>query len=200
MSEEPWPPTVSLEGEHAALVPLSQDHAADLADASAQGGLHELWYTPVPAPKDIPAEIDRRLGLRKTGMMLPFAVIDRGNQRAVGMTTYMNVSGPNRRVEIGHTWYAKSVQRTAINTECKILLLTHAFEVLDCVVVEFRTHFMNFQSRAAIERLGAKLDGILRAQKIMADGSLRDTAAYSIIAPEWLAAKANLTFRLRARR
>jgi len=158
--------------------------------------LHKLWYTTIPKPEDIAAEIKRRLALRETGSMLPFAVLDKVSGKAVGMTTYMNIDATNRRLEIGSTWYRKSVQRSPLNTECKLLLLQHAFEELNCIAVEFRTHFVNVQSRRAIERLGAKFDGVLRAHMIMANGTLRDTAVYSITAPEWPTVKANLTWKL----
>jgi N-acetyltransferase len=191
-----WPEPITLEGEVASLVPLAHAHADDLSEATADGALHRLWYTTVPAPEGVKSEIERRLGLQVAGSMLPFAVIERASGRAVGMTTYMNVDAVHRRVEIGSTWYRKSVQRTGINTECKYLLLSHAFETLDCIAVEFRTHFMNAQSRRAIERLGAKLDGVLRSHMRMADGSLRDTCVYSILAHEWPAVRANLTLRM----
>jgi RimJ/RimL family protein N-acetyltransferase len=196
---EIWPPLVSLRGDHAALVPLGPEHAADLAEAAADGMLHRLWYTTVPAPENVLAEIERRLSLRRAGSMLPFAVLA-PDGRAVGMTTYMNVDSANRRVEIGSTWYRQSVQRTPLNTECKLLLLSHAFEALGCIAVEFRTHVMNFQSRRAIERLGARLDGILRAHMVMPNGTIRDTAVYSVTAPEWPAVRANLKWKLEARR
>jgi len=128
--------------------------------------------------------------------MIPFAVIDELTGEAVGMTTFMNIDAVNRHVEIGSTWYRKRVQRSALNTECKLLLLTHAFERLNCIAVEFRTHFFNQQSRAAIERLGAKLDGILRQHQIARNGTLRDTCTYSILDCEWPAVKAHLTHRL----
>ena len=142
------------------------------------------------------AEIARRLKLQQAGSMLPFTVIDLANGTPAGMTTYMNIDADQKRVEIGSTWYRKSVQRTAINTECKLLLLGHAFDALDCIAVEFRTHFFNHQSRRAIERLGAKLDGILRSHMRLNDGSLRDTCVYSIIASEWPAVRANLLWRM----
>ncbi len=196
----PWPPLVVLNGHGVRLEPLAQTHASDLQKASAEGQLHRLWYTSVPEPDDVPSEIDRRLGLRAQGSMLPFAVIEEKpgplQGRAVGMTTYMNIDAQFRRVEIGSTWYRPAVQRSSLNTACKLLLLGHAFEQLDCLAVEFRTHFMNHQSRRAIERLGAKLDGVLRAHMRMADGSLRDTAVYSVIACEWPAVRANLTWAL----
>lgn len=194
-----WPKPVTLGGQHVTVAPLSQDHAADLAEASADGDPQKLWYTTVPAPEAVPAEIDRRLGLREAGSMLPFAILDPAN-KAVGMTTYMNIDAANRRLEIGSTWYRQSVQRGPMNTECKFLMLRHAFEDLDCIAVEFRTHFMNQKSRRAIERLGAKLDGVLRNHMVMANGSLRDTAVYSILAHEWPAVRANLDLMMQGGR
>lgn len=188
-----WPAAFSAEGTHVRVEPLGMDHAADLEEAVADGKLHGLWYTVVPSPDGIPAEIERRLSLREAGTMLPFAVIDVASGRAVGMTTYMNIDEDNRRVEIGSTWYRKSAQRTPLNTECKLLLLSHAFEELGCICVEFRTHLMNSKSRRAIERLGAKQDGILRSNMIMPNGTVRDTVVYSIIACEWPAVRAKLT-------
>jgi len=187
---------VTLEGRHATLVPLSPDYHDDLVEAVKDGALWRLWYTFIPPPEGMRAEIERRLMLQSAGSMLPFAVIDRATGKAVGMTTYMNVDATNRRVEIGSTWYRASTQRTPINTECKLLLLTHAFEQLACIAVEFRTHVMNAQSRRAIERLGAKLDGILRNHMTMPNGTLRDTAVYSITAGEWPMVKAHLTWQL----
>ena len=141
-------------------------------------------------------EIERRLALRAEGSMLPFAVIDNATGRPVGMTTQMNIDAANRRLEIGSTWYRASVQRTALNTDCKLMLLRHAFEALDCIAVEFRTHFFNHASRRAIERLGAKLDGVLRSHAVGRAGELRDTCVYSIIASEWPAVRAHLDWRL----
>jgi len=160
------------------------------------GELWRLWYTRVPAPDAMPAEIERRLALQAAGSMLPFAALDVATGRAAGMTTYMNVDAANRRVEIGSTWYRRSVQRTAFNTECKLMLLTHAFETLDCVAVEFRTSFFNHQSRRAIERLGAKLDGVLRNHWVGADGVLRDSCVYSVIAGEWPTVKTHLRWQM----
>jgi RimJ/RimL family protein N-acetyltransferase len=191
-----WLQSVTLTSSHVALEPLSQSHAADLIEAVSDGKLWELWYTSVPSPHEMSSEIDRRLGLESAGSMLPFAVIHRESRKAVGMTTYMNVDAVHKRVEIGSTWYRKAVQRTALNTHCKLLLLAHAFETLDCIAVEFRTHFFNHQSRAGIERLGAKLDGILRSHQRARNGSLRDTAVYSIIASEWPAVRAHLKHQL----
>ena len=191
----PWPDTVTLRGEHARLEPLSHDHLAGLVEAVKDGELHKLWYTAVPKPEEMTKEIDRRLGLQKAGSMLPFTVFDAAGKIA-GMTTYMNVDAANRRVEIGSTWYAKRVQRSPLNTQCKLLLLQHAFEVINCIAVEFRTHFFNHQSRRGIERLGAKQDGVLRNHQIAPNGTLRDTVVYSIIAAEWPTVKAHLNYQL----
>ena len=191
----PWLEPITLRGEHARLEPLSQAHCDGLTEAVKDGELWKLWYTFVPTADGMPREIERRLGLQAAGSMLPFTVFD-ADGRIAGMTTYMNVDTPNRRVEIGSTWYAKRVQRSAVNTQCKLLLLTHAFEKLDCIAVEFRTHFFNHQSRRGIERLGAKQDGILRNHQIAPNGTLRDTVVYSIIAGEWPTVKAHLTYQL----
>jgi len=191
----PWPEPVTLSGDHARLEPLSHDHHAGLAEAVKDGELYKLWYTFVPKPEDMTKEIDRRLGLQKSGSMTPFTVFD-ADGKIAGMTTYMNVDAANRRVEIGSTWYARRVQRTPLNTQCKLLLLTHAFEALNCIAVEFRTHFFNQQSRRAIERLGAKQDGILRSHQVAPNGTLRDTVVFSIIAAEWPTVKTHLTYQL----
>ena len=159
------------------------------------GELWTLWYTAVPTPEGMAAEIDRRLGLQAARSMLPFTVFD-AEGRIAGMTTYMNIDNAHQRVEIGSTWYARRVQRTPLNTQCKRLLLAHAFDTLQCIAVEFRTHRFNAQSRRAIERLGAQLDGILRNHQRAANGSLRDTAVYSITADEWPTVRAHLDFQL----
>jgi RimJ/RimL family protein N-acetyltransferase len=186
-----WAKPVTLSGQQARLEPLSQSHASDLAEASADGNLSSLWYTTIPSPEQVPAEIDRRLALQEADSMVPFAILD-SSGRAVGMTTFMNIDHANQRLEIGSTWYRKSVQRSGLNTECKFLMLRHAFEDLEAISVEFRTHVINHQSRRAIERLGARLDGILRAHMRMDNGTIRDTAAYSITAPEWPMVSAHL--------
>jgi RimJ/RimL family protein N-acetyltransferase len=191
----PWLEPISLRGRHARLEPLSQDHCDGLSEAVKDGELWKLWYTFIPKAEDMRMEIDRRLGLQTAGSMLPWTVFDRDG-RIAGMTTYMNVDAANRRVEIGSTWYTKRVQRSAVNTQCKLLLLTHAFDKLDCIAVEFRTHFFNHQSRRGIERLGAKLDGILRNHQIAPNGTLRDTVVYSIIASEWPTVRAHLDYEL----
>ena len=190
-----WPDSITLQGPHAGLRPLSHEHHDALCEATRDGELWKLWYTSVPSPEGMRAEIARRLDLRASGSMLPFTVFDAAG-RAVGMTTYMNIDAVNKRVEIGSTWYGRSAQRTPLNTQCKRLLLGHAFEALDCIAVEFRTHRLNTQSRHAIERLGAQQDGILRAHSVAADGSLRDTAVYSIIAGEWPAVRSHLDWQL----
>ena len=192
----PWPDPVTLEGEHATLVPLNRSHLDDLAEATKDGELWKLWYTVVPTAEDMAGEIDRRLGLQEAGSMLPFTTIENATSQAVGMTTYMNIDAASKRVEIGSTWNRKRVQRGPMNTECKFMLLRHAFETLDCIAVEFRTHFFNHQSRGAIERLGAKLDGVLRNHMVMADGSFRDTCCYSIIASEWPTVKTHLSYQM----
>jgi RimJ/RimL family protein N-acetyltransferase len=191
-----WPADVTLSGKYARLEPLSMDHLSDMQTAARDGDLYLLWYTMIPHADDMATEITRRLALRETGSMQPFAVIDQSSGHAVGMTTFMNIDAGNKRVEIGSTWYAKSVQRSPLNTECKLMLLGHAFEQLHCIAVEFRTHFVNTQSRNAIERLGAKFDGVLRNHMMMANGALRDTAVYSIINSEWPTIKTHLQFKL----
>ncbi len=195
----PVPPSIldpiSLHGQHVALVPLSLSHLDALAAAVQDGDLHQLWYTTAPSPADMRNDIERRLALHTAGSMLPFTVLD-ASGTPVGMTTYMNIDVQNRRVEIGSTWYAARVQRTALNTEAKLLLLTHAFATLACIAVEFRTHFLNQQSRRAIERLGAKLDGVLRAHSIAKNGTVRDTCVYSITASEWPSVQAHLRWQL----
>ncbi len=190
-----WLNPVTLAGPHARLEPLSHDHAESLRDATRDGDLWKLWYTAVPTPEGMTAEIDRRLALQAREAMLPWTVFD-ANGRVVGMTTYMNVDTTFKRVEIGSTWYAARVQRSPLNTQCKRLLLAHAFDTLDCIAVEFRTHRLNTQSRRAIERLGAQLDGILRAHQVSPNGALRDTAVYSITAAEWPTVRAHLDWQL----
>jgi RimJ/RimL family protein N-acetyltransferase len=190
-----WLSPIRLAGQHAALEPLALEHLDGLKAAVQDGELWKLWYTAVPAPEAMRAEIERRLELQAKGTMLPFTTRD-ASGKVVGMTTYMNVDAMHKRLEIGSTWTAGSAQRGPLNSECKLMLLAHAFERLGCIAVEFRTHFFNQQSRRAIERLGAKLDGILRNHQRAANGSLRDTAVYSIIESEWPAVKAHLRWQL----
>jgi RimJ/RimL family protein N-acetyltransferase len=193
-------PPVTLTGAHVRLEPLRAEHHEALVQAVRDGELWNHWYTAIPTPQGMAAEITRRLDLQAKGSMCPFAVIDPATNQAVGMTTYMNIDAANRRVEIGSTWYRQSVQRSPLNTEAKRLLLAHAFEQLNCIAVEFRTHFFNQQSRRAIERLGAKLDGVLRSHQInphpLGAGALRDTCVYSIIASEWPNVKTHLDYQL----
>ncbi|QDS89613.1 Putative ribosomal N-acetyltransferase YdaF [Rosistilla ulvae] len=193
----PWPQPVTLRGPLATLEPLSREHHAPLADAVEDGQLWKLWYTSVPTPDAMMAEIDRRLNLQASGSMLPFVVRD-ANNTIVGMTTFMHIDAANRRLEIGSTWYAQRVQRTGLNTQCKLLLMSHAFETLQCIAVEYRTSSLNLASRRAIERLGAKLDGVLRSHQRHRDGTLRDTCVYSILQHEWPAVKSHLEFKLQA--
>lgn len=190
-----WIEPVTLTGAHASLVPLAPEHAGALGVASSEDELWRVWYTNVPTAQTMAAEIERRLGLQRAGSMLAFTVRD-ASERPVGMTTFMNIDATNQRLEIGSTWYAKSVQRSALNTECKLLLLAHAFETLGCIAVEFRTHRLNTQSRRAIERLGAQLDGMLRSHQRTRDGALRDTAVYSITQAEWPTVKTHLRWQL----
>jgi RimJ/RimL family protein N-acetyltransferase len=190
-----WLSPVSLRSADVELIPLEAGHEAELIEAARDGELWKLWYTMVPKPDAMAAEIDRRLSLQKSSSMLPLTIVDRQQKKAVGMTTFMNADRINKRVEIGSTWYAKSTQRTGLNRKCKLLMLSHAFEEWGCIAVEFRTHFFNQQSRAAIERLGAKLDGILRNHMIMPDGNLRDTCVYSILASEWPTVRTHLEYQ-----
>jgi len=190
-----WPEPVHLTGEHSSLEPLSAAHRDDLIVAAGNGELWKLWYTSIPGPDNMDAEIGRRLDLQASGSMLPFTIRD-GRGLVVGMTTYMNIDAASKRVEIGSTWTSSNVHRGPLNTECKLLLLGHAFEVLDCIAVEFRTHFFNHQSRRAIERLGAKLDGILRSHSRASNGTLRDTCVYSITLAEWPTVQAHLRWQL----
>lgn len=187
---------VTLQGEHATLEPLCVAHLEGIRAAAADGDLWHLWYTSVPAPDMTAKWLATALDMRERQGAMPFAVRDNASGEIVGSTRYFNVDAANRRLEIGHTWYAKRAQRTGINTECKLLLLTHAFEALCCIAVEFRTHWFNQVSRAAIARLGAKQDGVLRNHQLMPDGSRRDTVVFSILDGEWLAAKRHLRFLL----
>jgi RimJ/RimL family protein N-acetyltransferase len=187
---------VTLTGRHAALEPLSHEHHDGLCAAASDGELWNLWYTNIPRPEGMRADIDTKLGLQAAGSMLPFAVRNSSTGKLAGLTTYLNIDSARRRLEIGATWYAQSVHRTALNTECKLLLLTHAFETLRCIAVEFRTSSFNHASRTAIARLGAKQDGILRNHGFHANGTIRDTVVFSITEGEWAGVKAHLAHRL----
>lgn len=195
---------LTLTGRYVTLEPLSPDHHDGLVDAARDGELWRLWYTSVPSPDEMAAEIQRRLALQERGSMLPFTtrLIDRatgGPGRIIGMTTYMNIDAGTPRVEIGSTWNAASVQGTGTNPDSKLLLLRYAFEVLGCPAVEFRTHWLNHQSREAIARLGAKQDGVLRNHSRTRDGLLRDTVVFSILEHEWPMVRAGLEYRLAGR-
>ncbi|MFN7096171.1 MAG: GNAT family N-acetyltransferase [Gammaproteobacteria bacterium] len=185
---------IILKGKKCSLMPLSFEHHDALVDSVKDGELWKLWYTFIPDPNKMRENIGARLQMQTDGSMIPFAVINNDSGSAIGMTTFMNIDTMNRRIEIGGTWYRQGFQRTGINTECKQLLLTYAFETMNCIAVEFRTHAFNQQSRRGIERIGAKLDGILRNHMIMPNGTLRDTCVYSIIASEWPTVKAHLEF------
>jgi N-acetyltransferase len=191
---------ITLEGRYVRLVPMTSDRraaiAAELGRAAEDGAMWESKVTTIPRPETMQAYVDQALAELAAGVSLPFVTIDRASGKAVGTTRYMNIEAPHRRLEIGTTWIGKSFQRTAINTEAKYLMLRHAFERLRCIAVDLRTHERNVQSRTAIERLGATLDGILRNHRILPDGSLRNTASYSIIDTEWPDVKARLEARL----
>lgn len=186
---------VTLRGRHATLEPLAREHEEALRRAAADGELWRLWYTSVALPEKMGEYVAAALEMREKLGAMPFVVRDAAGE-VVGSTRYFNVDAANRRLEIGHTWYAKRAQRTAINTECKVLLLTHAFEKLRCIAVEFRTHWFNHASREAILRLGAKQDGVLRNHQLGRDGSYRDTVVFSIIESEWPAVRQHLRFLL----
>ena len=187
---------IVLTGTHAVLEPLERSHVDAIRRAAADGELWRLWYTSVPAPEKTDEWMDIALDMRERLGAMPFAVRDRNRGDIVGSTRYFNVDPPNRRLEIGHTWYAKRAQRTAINTECKLLLLTHAFETIGCIAIEFRTHWFNQASRAAIARLGAKQDGVLRNHHLLPGGTKRDTVVFSIIDGEWPSVKRHLQYLL----
>ncbi|TGK62360.1 N-acetyltransferase [Leptospira wolffii] len=195
MSSEYPPLPVSLKGENVQLLPLRAEHLSGLQEAVSDGELWKLWYTFIPTPDKMEAWIRKAREEEDARVSLPF-VVQSKEGKILGSTRYMNIEKDARRLEIGTTWYAKSVQRTPVNTECKLLLLQHAFETLNCIAVEFRTNYFNFPSRKAIERLGAKLDGILRNHRWNSNGTLRDTAVYSILQSEWPTVKNNLRFKL----
>jgi len=190
----------TLTGDRVVLEPLSHDREEELARAVAVDDLWKTWYTSIPAPDTMAAEIATRLANHARGTMMPFGVVDRASGFAVGMTTFMNLQPAHRRLEIGSTWLGRAAQRSGINTEAKLLLLAHAFEALDCIAVEFRTHWHNRQSRDAIAGLGAKQDGVLRSHMVMPDGTLRDTVVFSIVASEWPTVRRGLVARLDAHR
>jgi RimJ/RimL family protein N-acetyltransferase len=187
---------VMLTGQRwVALEPLAREHIPEIADVAADGELGSLWFTHAPKADAVEQWVDMRLASQNPDEGLTFMV--RGLEGAlIGSSSYLNVDAANRRLEIGNTWYVASARRSGVNAETKLLMLGHAFDELSCVAVEFRTHFFNFTSRAAIERLGAKLDGVLRSHQVLPDGSRRDTVVYSILDIEWPAVRNNLRYRL----
>ena len=191
-----WLEPTQLEGKQVTLIPLTKEHCDDLLKVAKDGNLWELWYTGVPSEESIDNYIQNALQQQQDGTSLPYVIQQNSTGKIVGCSRYCNVITSSRRVEIGYTWYAKSVQRTAINTEAKLLLLTHAFETLNCIAVEFRTHWHNHPSRNAILRLGAKQDGVLRNHQQDADGAYRDTVVFSIINSEWPTVKKSLESKL----
>ncbi|CAB9493899.1 GNAT family N-acetyltransferase [Alteromonas macleodii] len=191
-----WFEDIELESENIKLVPLTMEHADALVNAANDGELWKLWFTSVPSAKTINDYISTALEQKAKGLSLPFVVIDKASGEVIGSTRFCNADLLNQRVEIGYTWYSKSYQKTSCNTECKRLLLTHAFESLEAIAVEFRTNWHNQASRAAITRLGAKQDGVLRNHQKMPNGGYRDTVVFSIINTEWPSVKENLTFKL----
>ncbi len=190
-----WTAVPTLRGQHVALEPLALLHADGLRAALGEGELSRLWYTNVPAPKDVEAYIAAALEVQAQGKVLPFVVRDAAGD-IVGSTRFYDLDASVPRLQIGYTWYVPRVQRTGLNTEAKLLLLTHAFEAMGCICVGFETSWFNHASRTAIARLGAKQDGVLRSHRRHADGSVRDTVAFSIIESEWPAVKRNLQHRL----
>ncbi len=183
-----------LQGTSVSLEPLEQAHIADIRNAAADGELWKLFFTSVPAPEQTQQWLDTALAMQSQQKAIPFVVREKSGGKIVGSTRFCNIDHQHQRLEIGYTWYSQSVQRSAINTECKLFLLTHAFEVLNCIAVEFRTDWFNRRSQAAIERLGAKRDGVLRNHMILPDGRIRDTVVYSILQNEWPGLKKNLQY------
>ncbi len=192
-----WLEPLELEGNLVKLVPLRETHKPDILAAASDGNLWELWYTSVPSRETLDTYVEFALMEAEKGRALPFAIVEKATNDIVGSTRFCSVDAPNRRVEIGYTWYSKRVQRTGINTECKYLLLQHAFEVRDAIAVEFKTNFFNFPSRNAILRLGAKQDGIIRNHRIDKQGNIRDTVIFSILNSEWPTVKTSLEYKMK---
>lgn len=178
------------------MIPLEKAHRDDLLKAAADGNQWELWFTSVPSEQTIDTYLATAFQELADSRSLPFAVFSKVENRIIGTTRYCNIEAEHRRLEIGYTWYAKSFQRTGVNTECKYLLLRHAFDNLDTIAVEFRTNWFNYRSRNAILRLGAKQDGVLRNHRIDKDGILRDTVVFSIIQSEWKTIKKSLEYEM----
>jgi len=191
---------VTLERDGIRLEPLSPDHGAHLAEAVRDGELWKLWFTAVPEPDGVSAYIQSALEGQGRGQMLPWAVREMESGRLIGSTRYHDILAEIGRVEIGYTWYAASRQRSKVNSLCKLMLMTHAFETVGCGVVGLRTDNFNFRSQRAIESLGARKDGVIRNFRRRKDGSIGDTVMYSILAQEWPAVKRHLEFRLERHR
>ncbi len=187
---------ITLSGRFVTLEPLAHAHLPGLQAAVADGELWKLFYTSAPHPDQVASWMETAMQLQTEKKALPFVVRENFSGAVVGTTRYCNVDLANLRLEIGYTWYAKRVQRSAVNTECKLLLLRHAFEQLRCNVVELRTDWLNQTSQRAIERLGAKRDGLLRSHMVSPDGRVRDTVVYSILNTEWMGVQKNLQFKL----
>jgi RimJ/RimL family protein N-acetyltransferase len=185
-----------LTGHGVRLEPLNEAHAGGLREAASDGNLWELWFTAVPEPDKVESYIQAALDGQRAGHMLPWVVRELTSGKVVGSTRYHDIVAPIDRVEIGYTWYAKSWQRTHVNTACKLLLFQHAFEAAGCAVVGLRTDNFNFASQRAIERLGAKKDGVIRHHQARRDGSVRDSVMYSVLATEWPDVKRHLVLRL----
>lgn len=186
---------LAFHGEYASLIPMSRSHRDELVAAAKENDLWRIWYTEIPSEDTVDAYFDRALTEKEMGVGVPFVVVEAKTNAIIGTTSFLNIDKANRRLEIGHTWYAKRVQRTAVNTECKLMLLTYAFEAFNAIAVEFRTHWHNHASRQAIARLGAKQDGILRNHRLI-NGALRDSVIFSIIASEWPTVKQSIRFKL----
>ena len=194
--DKTWLNTTTLTSELVELRPLKHEHAQALVDAASDGELWQLWFTQVPSKDNIKAYIDKALQQQDDNTALPFVVVEKATQTIVGCTRLCNAVHEHKRIEIGYTWYAKRAQRTAINSQCKLLLLQFAFEQLNCIAVEFRTHWHNIKSRNAIARLGAKQDGVLRNHQIAQDGTVRDTVVFSILNTEWPVVKKPLLYKV----
>ena len=186
---------VTLSAQGVSLEPLTLAHASGLREAAADGELWTLRVTSVPEPEQTETYIETALRMQTEGTRVPFAVIEQRTGRVLGSTSYHDILPAVKRLEIGYTWYAQSVQRTHVNTTCKLLLMSHAFDMLGCHVVGWRTDHLNLASQHAIERLGAHKDGVIRGQALRRDGTIRDTVMYSMTASEWPAAKARLTLK-----
>jgi len=194
---ENWIKNIELEGQKVKLIPLMESHKGELLKAASDGRLWELWFTSVPSSQNIDKYIEKALNQKQNGIEFPFVVIDKKSGVIVGSTRFYNIQSEHRRLEIGYTWYAKKSQGTGVNTECKYLLLKYAFEDLNCIAVQFMTNWHNLRSRAAITRLGAKQDGILRNHRLNSDGTCQDTVVFSIANQEWNGVRKSLEYEMK---